>query len=127
MDIEDYCDSGFIGLNSQDISLYGDWTAAKIYYSQTSIAFRKGINAWYDATIINLNPITCQRCIQLKADLDFTFTGDTRFTEFWDNADNNNMVDLTYEQYYNYKQAIFEQICIFKNLVNCLDGDFPVT
>lgn len=123
-DIEDYCISGFIGQNSIDISLYGSWEDPATTYRATRNAFLKAVNQWYLATTAGKDPSVCERCEQIKDELFvFLLDEDPRKTEFWDNADNNNMVDLTQQQYNNYQEAMFEQMCLLKNLMNCLDGD----
>lgn len=122
-DIEDYCTSGFIGQNSIDFSLYGSWEDPATTYRATRDAFFKAVNQWYLATTADKDPSVCERCEQIKNDLYFSFTDDTRISDFWDNADNNNMVDLTQQQFNDYQDAMFEQMCLLKNLMNCLDGD----
>ena len=122
-DIEDYCTSGFIGQNSIDFSLYGDWADPAGTYRATRDAFMKALNQWYIATTAYKDPSVCERCDQIKNDLYNLLTSDTRIDEFWDNADDNNMVDLTQQQFNDYQDAMFEQMCLLKNLMNCLDGD----
>ena len=122
-DLEDYCVTGFIGLNSVDFSLDGDWTDLPLqFYTDTKNALKVAIDNWYIAsTSGRITPI-CTECDTIKTQLDNSFSGDTRIIDFWDNATNNNMVDLTKQQFDDYNQAIFEQMCLLKQLINCIDG-----
>lgn len=122
-DLEDYCTSGFIGVNSVDFSLYGDWNNVKGTFDATRDAMVNALGQWYIATTVHKDPSVCQRCDQIKDDLFTSLTADTRIIEFWANAEDNNMVDLTQQQFNAYQDAMYEQMCLLKNLMNCLDGD----
>lgn len=123
-DIDDYCGEGFIGVNSVDFSVEGDWSDLPLsVFNATRDALAKALNEWYfSSTAGRIQPV-CEECDDIKTQLEYSLTGDTRIIDFWDNATNNNMVDVTQVQYENYQQAMFEQMCLFKQLMNCIDGD----
>ena len=121
-DIDDYYTSGFIGVNSVDQSLYGNWGNTLITYSDTRAAFVKSINSYYSARTSDKPTSVCQRCDQIKTELINSFTTDPRLSAFWDNAENNNMVNLTKQQYDDYQAALDYQMCLFKDLMKCLDN-----
>ena len=123
-DIGDYYSSGFIGVNSFDQStIHGDWyTAAYTYYVETRDAFVKSIYSLYSYRTSATPTSVCQRCEQIKTELINSFMTDPRLSAFWDNAEDNNMVNLTKQQYDDYQAVLELQMCLFKDLMKCLDG-----
>ncbi len=123
-DIEAYYSSGFIGVNSVDQStIPGAWgNNAYVTYTETRDAFVKSINSLYSPRTYMTPTSVCQRCEQIKTELINSFTTDPRLLAFWDNAEDNNMVNLTKQQYDDYQAVLELQMCLFKDLMKCLDG-----